>query len=381
MGKLLRILVILLLLLSIGALTLGAMLFLKREILKGRTQKLENTLVALGATLERDAATVPVKPEYPARDISPVTSEILDTPELSAFWDKYRHELELTDLPTMDLNKRRLELMTYFKVDMISGRVERDPATGYKVTRGDGTMQAVLDDVLGKAEEQLNRLNTTRQQLKDLRIELVATINELNELKRGHRLSLQKIEELEARIRDLESQIEKLNNRIARLEDEKRALEDQISELQRNIALLEETIVGKDAEIAQLNDEITRLKGIIDEDRPKPPPGGEGVPHAVDVRVEPGEKGTVIGVNMRYNFVALRLSDAFLNEVLPEDAGAVPAVELMVKRQIPGREDKFIAKIRLTQIKRSEKLGVADVLPDWLPDPNDPPRKGDVIFY
>ena len=51
MGKLLRVMVVLMFLLSAGALALGTMLFMKRELLKGRTQKLENTIIALGAIL------------------------------------------------------------------------------------------------------------------------------------------------------------------------------------------------------------------------------------------------------------------------------------------------------------------------------------------
>ena len=52
MGKLLRVLVFVFLIFSIGALVLGWMLFDKRELLKGRTQKLEAAFVELSATNE-----------------------------------------------------------------------------------------------------------------------------------------------------------------------------------------------------------------------------------------------------------------------------------------------------------------------------------------
>ena len=58
MAKLLKVLVIILLILSIVALSLGSMLFMKREILKGRTRKLENAVMALATTIEIGRAHV-----------------------------------------------------------------------------------------------------------------------------------------------------------------------------------------------------------------------------------------------------------------------------------------------------------------------------------
>jgi len=86
MGKFLRVLVILLLLLSIGALWVGCLLFQKRELLKGRTQKLENYIVYLGKTIEEKPAELKEKPEYPSRDVSPLNPEILENPDRSPFW-------------------------------------------------------------------------------------------------------------------------------------------------------------------------------------------------------------------------------------------------------------------------------------------------------
>ena len=51
MAKALKPLVIILLLLSITSLTLGILLFGKREVLKGRTQKLEQSVLALASSL------------------------------------------------------------------------------------------------------------------------------------------------------------------------------------------------------------------------------------------------------------------------------------------------------------------------------------------
>ena len=75
MGKLLRVLTVILFILTIGALTMGILLFNRREILKGRTQKLERTLIMLGPTIEAEGAALDeTKPDYPARDIDDTTS-------------------------------------------------------------------------------------------------------------------------------------------------------------------------------------------------------------------------------------------------------------------------------------------------------------------
>ncbi len=55
MGKLTRVLIVLCLLLSIAALVLGHSLFAKREVLKGRAQKLQTAVIQLGALIPRYA--------------------------------------------------------------------------------------------------------------------------------------------------------------------------------------------------------------------------------------------------------------------------------------------------------------------------------------
>ena len=96
MRKVIGILVIILFLLSIGALILGNQLFGKRELLKGRTQKLEKTIDKLASLIEADAPVAPeVKPEdFPAKDISPYNkAEVIEKPDPSKFWEKYKRYL------------------------------------------------------------------------------------------------------------------------------------------------------------------------------------------------------------------------------------------------------------------------------------------------
>jgi hypothetical protein len=172
--------VIMLFLLSAGALALGTMLFMKRELLKGRTQKLENTIIALGATIESEAAEEKSAASLAARDIAPCTPEELENPDRSTFWQNYKMHLEEGDHPVLDLKKRKYELMSYYKRDAM-GKIELAPMSGLKITEGEGTMQLVLDDILKKSEAQLTLLGDTRAELRTVREELVDTIKELNE--------------------------------------------------------------------------------------------------------------------------------------------------------------------------------------------------------
>ena len=375
MGKLLRVLVIVFLLLSAAALALGWMLFAKRELLKGRTQKLEKAVIQLGATIEDEAPQAQGPADYPAKDISPVTSEIIDTPELSTFWDNYSNALEQADQPTMRLGQKSTQLMQYYKIDPATQKIERDEF-GQKKTDGPGTMQEVLDEAIRKAEAQYNRLNETREQLEDTRIELVDTIVELNNTKVRQRQSLNKIEDLEEQIVQLNGEIRNLKQQIERLEEEKRELEDQIAEQKQQVALLEEQRLEDQAEIERLkkdNDDLRKRLGDFKRDQgPQPAVPAtqfEGV-------IEPGQKGEVIRVNSEWKFVVIELTDAFLREILGDDlSGPVPGIELMLKR--PGPEGEFVTKVKLLSVKKDEKLAIADVLTDWQ---QVPVEAGDVLF-
>jgi archaellum component FlaC len=379
MGKLLRVLVIFFLLLSAGALTLGYMLFGKRELLKGRTQKLEKTIIQLGPTLEAASASADRRPEYPARDISPVTSEVIETPELSTFWDTYSNAVEMVDQATLDLNKKRFELMNYYKIDPATQQPARD-ALQQKITEGEGTMQAVLDDVVAKSAAQLVRLNDTRRQLVATRTELVSVITELNQHKKSLRAALKEIEGLKADVARLTAEVAKLKTRIDELTEEKKTLEDQVAEEKRKVALMEEQIKEKDGEIESQKKEIKRLTGIvgnITQQRPETQPITQDEQEKLAKSIQSGEKGAVVAVDAQWNFVVLQLTDEFLKELLgPDLSKPVPGFELMIKR--PGEGGKFVTKVKLVSVRKAERLAIADVLTNWK---QMPVEKGDVVFH
>jgi len=375
MGKLLRVLVIFLFILSGTALTLGILLFQKRELLKGRTQKLENQLRALSEAFIEDKQEETAENTFVAKDVDECTSTANDNPNKSTFWDTYKLHFEKQDLDKMQISEmnRLRQLATYYMRDkvetyLLTGtfKISKD-MYGKPITTGPGTMQELLDEVLDKAGKQYARLNDTRQQLTELREELIKTIEELNQRKRTLREKLAYIVELKKEIAQLKAEIERLKQKIAELEEEKRALEEKVAEQERKITELEEQKIELTATIDELKKEITRLREISD--KPAEEPG------KVSVRLEPGAKGKVTSVNTQWNFVIMELSDECLAELNKFKGPWPPPAELMIKR---ADKDQFVTKIRLIQVKRSRKLAIGDILTDWQQEPVKP---GDVVFF
>lgn len=370
MGKLLRVLTVFFLLFAIGALVLGIMLFNKRELLKGRTQKLESYILSLAPTIEQDKAEEQPA-NFPGRDIAQVTPDLLPDPQTSRFWEEYDLSLEQTGLKMMNLEPKKRQLMTYYKVDPITQKVERNEITRAKVTSGPGTMDEVLQDLLSQAKDQYNRLNDTRRQMTDLREELVDTILDLNRRKTELREKMKEIVELKAEIARLNGVIRDLNDQIAMLQEEIRGLNDQIAELRREIELQADEIVEKQAVITHLERELERYKKRDETARDERGP-------LVLAEIAHGEKGRVVGVNPDWKFVVFDLSDPFMMELLGDDlSGEPPVVDLYIKRPT-ATGDKFITKIRLQQVRVEDKIGIADVLTDWQQTPI---QKGDLVFY
>ncbi len=365
MGKLVRVLAVLLLTGSIAALTLSNMLFRQRELLKGRAGLLEEKLVEIADTFEAERASVDSKPQYPARDIDDCTADLIDSPERSDFWDSYTHELEIADVPTLQLNKRREDLKSYYQRDEITGKVIKDQFTGRKITTGERTMESALKDVIARAEDQLILLNETRQQLLRIRRELVDAITELNrrkgKLRESKNTIVQKDEEIarmEGVIRDLESQIEGLEGDI-------RGLNDTIAQQKSQLEVKIEKIQGNRDEIARLEEELEKItpSDLMVE-------GGT-------TSLARGSKGVVQRANENWNFIVIKLSPAFLSELMSDPMQRTPTPTLIIKRKKAGKQ-QFIAKAKLMNIRPEERIGVAEVLKDWQQQPI---REGDEVFF
>ncbi len=383
MAIFLRILTILYLLLSIAAFALGSMLFTKRELLKGRTQMLENTLIEVAGFIEEEDAPE-VQNDFEARDLSDVTAQPLaqDEIEFSDFFKSYSLQLEDQERSLVELGSKRQELMTYYKRDF-SGNVEKDP-TGYPITSGTGTMHDLLEKLKERVQKQHTRLNLTREQLKIVREELVDTIGELNERKTTLRERLAEIVDLNSTIAELTARNNELEGKISGLEREIRQLVDDVAIRDDQIRKLDEDLKVKEADIAALKQEIQELTTIGEEE------AGAGAIRAgrIDPRViQTGSKGTVVNVNEQWGYVVFAISQEFVAELeqinatltrhLAEDElPSVPPVELLVRR---GESfETFVSKVRLRQVDNENLLAIGDILQEWQ---QNPVSIGDGVFY
>jgi len=371
MGKLLKVLTVILLVLSVLALVFGMQLFKKREIQKGRLNKFETALIKLASSVERaDADEEAATPSaFPARDTSDCTATELENPNKSEFWKNYQATLEKQGRATMNIADRRLELLSYYKMDPM-GKIENDPATGMPMTTGKGTMDALLNEVVGNTEKQLENLNKTRQQLTALRTELVDTITELNTRKTALRKALSQVKGLNDRIGELEGQVRQKEEQVNAITAEKQALEEQIAAKDQQIAKLKEDTQKQDEEIKSQQKTIKELRGQMTA-------SAASAMAAISVKMDAGIKGKVVSVNPEWNFAVLELDNACLKQLLGSDLGGdMPMTELMIRR--PGEKGAFVAKVRLNKMNREEKLVIADILTDWQ---QMPVAEGDIVFF
>lgn len=383
MGKLLRVLVVIILVLGGLALTLAILLFGRRELLIGRTWTLEEQLIRVAKTIEASDPADQPQPTLPGRDVSPVTSRELENPELSTFWDTYAHKLEQDNLPTLDLNpeEKRLQLRQYYRYETgPNGKPRKviDPLSGKPLTKGPGTMAELLDQVFERAKAQNALLNRVRAELKKVRLELADTITELNAVKKQGRTDKKTIDNLRADVARLEDEKRALERKIERLEQEKKELAAELAEAKAEIEKLKEEIDGLKKTVASMDKEIKRLLGIIN--KPVIGPDGQPISQNLTSKLSPGDKGKIVAADSKLKFVVVELSDAFMTELLgPARDQPLPQIEMMVRR--PGRKSaagEFVARVRLQQVIRDQNLVVANTLIDW---EQVPLEKGDVVFF
>ena len=379
MGKVLKILVIVLLLLSIAAVILAHMVYGKREQVLARNQILTSGYVKLAPTIEDKLVDAPAQPApLPAKDISPASPEFIDkAPEVSDFWTKkYAPNLELGAKGMFVLNNRKGELMTLYKKNQL-GDVEVDPTTGAKRTDGEGTMQGTIDELVKKSTDQLTRLNDTRQMLSIVRDELIDTINDLNKNK----------VELRKRTKDLDTTKTDLDKTVAELATMKpkvEAAEAAAKVAGEKAADMEKQKSEVETKLQELEIDYKKVKKERDDYAKKsliPQAEETAGPKEVSYNFTPGTKGKVVAVNDKWNYVLIQLDDAFLKEAMGEDLAAPTkaapvGVVMSIKRS--GAQEVFIAKVKLTQIRAKDKHAIGDILADWKQQPL---QEGDVVFF
>lgn len=303
MGKALRVLVVLLLLASIGALVLELRIFSQRQELKGRNILLTRGVARLAQQIEEPATNV---------------------------------DLTTQNLPRVQLAEDQLQ--RFYRVDETGRRVL--DAAGKPQTQGPGTLDGTLNDLAGKAAVQLARLNDTRTAL-SLEIERLQATNAVllatrNDLIAAREDIKAKAETIAQQTQDLESKRET----IAKLEEDKEALETKLDAQATEMAALSDKLKAREAQLEATKRYIERLQ------QQAAGAGGSG-----SSLLSLGLKGLVLDVNPTWNFVVL--------DVFP-DAQLMPTTELTVQRQ-----DRLVGKVRVTLVRRDQGLAVAEVLPDW----------------
>ncbi len=193
MAKALRVFVLILLVLSIAGLWLGIVLFRQREVVKGRTQK-----------LERGMAEIAQKLAEPREPHIALIDQKVDTEAIK-------------DYEQMDGQIRLVQQMAATRLDQYFQEGEDHRATKGELTR----TKLELDNTI-------RQLNDTREQLAAARREIAEKDAEIAR-QRG-------------RITDLEGQVASLQENVQRLEGEVAKLKEDIREKEIEIARLEDLI-------------------------------------------------------------------------------------------------------------------------------------------
>lgn len=203
MGKLLRPTIIIVLLLSIGSLTLGILLFNQRELLKGRTQKHAEAAMALSRQL---------------------------TAEREPFIESIDRRLNLDNL--LDYEQMDGELRTLSAIATTRLESLFDTASDLKDTRDE-------------LAETLDELARTRQELQDARREIARLEGVVAERERELQIANERIDTLEFEKTSLEEEIDGLNDQLRDLQIAKEDLEAENRSLELRIArLLPQTELG-----------------------------------------------------------------------------------------------------------------------------------------
>lgn len=378
MGKVLRIFVYIILVLSAVSLFFAWKLFEKRELLMARNRVFEDSFIKIARTVEAadpaDAAAPSVQ-----KDISEVSDRELTNPERDAVLEAYPMKLEQQNLPTLDFGStdKRLQLRSYYVLDA-EGKPVPDPVDNKPSTKGPGSMQELMDQLFERSKIQQATLNKTRSELTKMRELATVSVEEINRLKTDSRATKVALKGEKEKVVTLTSEKETLEGRVAKLNAEKRELTAELTDAKNEVEKLNEDKVT-------LNEDLAKIRQAYDELKEryagKRTPAGQAAGDSVTLTaLSAGDKGSVIEANDELKFVIINFSDDAMVEMLGEERqNALPQFEMNIRR--PGRQSasgEFVTRVKLRQAVRGKNLVVADILNDWQ---QVPVEKGDVVFF
>ena len=378
MGKVLRVLVIVILALSAVSLFFAYKLFEKRELLTKRNSVFEEQFIKLAKTIEAADAADAAAPSV-QKDISEVSDRELANPEKESVLESYPIKLEQQNLPTLDFasTDKRLQLRHYFAVDA-DGNYELDQVDNKPRTKGPGTMQELMDQLFERAKSQQAVLNKTRAELSKMREQFTSAIEESNKLKTEGRAAKVELKGEKEKAVALTAEKEELDGRVTKLTSEKKELSAELADAKNEVERVNEEKVTLTEDLAKTRQAYDELKARFADKRS---PMGQSQGESVSVTaLTAGDKGRIVEANDELKFVIIDFSADAMAEMLgPDRQNALPQLDMNVRRT--GRQSaagEFVTRIKLRQAVQGKNLVVADILNDWQ---QAPVEKGDVVFF
>ena len=378
MGKVLRGLVYVILILSAVSLFFAYKLFEKRELLTKRNSVLEDQFIKLAKTIEAadaaDAAALTVQ-----KDTSEVSDRELTNPEKESVLESYAAKLETQNLPTLDFssNDKRLQLRHYYALTD-TGAYDLDPVDNKPRVKGPGTMQELMDQLFDRAKVQQATLNKTRAELTKMREMFTGSIDEINKLKTDGRTAKVELKAQKEQVVALTTEKETLEGRVAKLTSEKKELSAELADAKNEVERVNEEKVTLTEDLAKLRQTNEDLKKVLSGKHT--PTGDTSTGSTAVASLTAGDKGKVIEANDDLKFVIIEFSNDAMAEMLgAERQNALPQLDMNVRRT--GRQSaagEFVTRIKLRQAVQGKNLVVADILNDWQ---QVPVEKGDVVFF
>lgn len=379
MGKLLRVLVFVILILSVFALFFANKVFAKKEILSRRLSVLEEQVVKFAKTIEAQDPADAAAPEL-QKDISEVSEREVANPEKESVLEGYAMKLEQQNLPTLDFGntEKRRQLRNYYAAGP-DGAAILDQLDKKPTTKGPGSMQEILDQLFERAKAQQAALNKTRAELAKMRELLTSSVGEVNKLKGEGRTAKKELKESRDQLAGAQSEKEAAEARVAKLTAEKKELAAEAADAKSEAERLNGEKVSLGEDLAKAKETIEELKKRMQGGGNRPTVGGTDTGVAV-ASLSAGDKGKIIETNDELKFAIIEFSNDAMAEMLgAERQNALPQLEMNVRRT--GRQSaggEFVTRIKLRQAVRDKNLVVADILSDWQ---QTAVEKGDVVFF
>lgn len=391
MGKFLKVVVVILLLVSVGAAVLAYMNYDKRKMLVGRAEKLQTAIETLATTFNAADPTPPdILPDFVAKDIADVQAREIASPDTSTFWDDYKVEYETTDIPKMNIRnvsvtdpKTGMSIPKIRQYYFVDGDGKREKTFDGFRTTGPGTMSELLDEVQARATAQSRQLVAVSDMLKKVREELEETIQELNTQKKLRRQDLVRIEDLKGQVSRLEQEKADLQSEVSRLNTLKAQLTDQVNGLQQELATKTEEYDALQKRYAELDKRYQELLRGINVGEEGSEASSQAIGQAVSGKSTPGVKGTIVYADASWPFVLVKLTPeavAELTTTLPDGSTATRQEDYMVRRKgLESPAGDFVTRIRIQSIRRDgSNIAIADNIASWQ---QTPVARGDEVFF